>query len=221
MIRGVPFNVHQNRLTMQIYDTQKARFTFLHFFSNEFSCDSPRKYRLSLKNKKIFLFQSFLSFTPSQGIENSSIPPPLRATFSTMKIPISFPFCFNSSCPRIATCLRFTAGKELSETKQYALSVLPHVLQANGDCPMYRVNTPIKGAYGFSTLFSNVKKKDISLIRKKVIENLGSQSGYYRYNNGTRLLTPAQQELILALFQEYGYKENLLFDHYCETYDLT
>lgn len=139
----------------------------------------------------------------------------------TMKIPSSFPLCFNTSCPRIATCLRFTAGKELAGTKLYALSVLPHVLQANGECTMYRNNAPIRGAYGFSTLFSNVKKKDVALIRKKVIEYLGSQSGYYRYNNGTRLLLPEQQEQILTIFREHGYQEHLRFDHYCETYDFT
>ena len=67
MIRGVSFIVHQKRLTMQSYDTPKARFTFLHFFSNEFSCDSPRKYRLSLKNKKIFFIPKFSLLYPLSG----------------------------------------------------------------------------------------------------------------------------------------------------------
>lgn len=138
-----------------------------------------------------------------------------------MKVPPTFPLCFNTSCSRITTCLRYTAGLNLPKTKLYALSVLPHTLQPNGVCPMYRDNSPIKGAYGFSTLFSNVRKKDISLIRGKVKEYLGSQSGYYRYNKGTRLLLPVQQEKILQLFREHGYQENLRFDHYCETYDFT
>ena len=138
-----------------------------------------------------------------------------------MKIPSTFPLCFNSSCPRKATCLRYVAGAQLPDTKLYALSVLPRTLQADGECPMYRGNTPIKGAYGFSTLFSNVKQKDVSLLREKVIKYLGSQSGYYRYNNGTRLLLPEQQAQILTLFREHGYQEHLRFDHYCETYDFT
>lgn len=86
---------------------------------------------------------------------------------------------------------------------------------------MYRANTPIRGAYGFSKMFENVRKKDVSLLREKVIEYLGSQSGYYRYNSGQRLLLPEQQEQILALFREQGYQENLSFDHYSETYDFT
>jgi hypothetical protein len=138
-----------------------------------------------------------------------------------MKIPSAFPLCFNSSCPRKATCLRYVAGAQLPNTKFYALSVLPRTLQADGECPMYRENTTIKGAYGFSTLFSNVKQKDVSILREKVIEYLGSQSGYYRYNNGTRLLLPEQQAQILTLFREHGYQEHLRFDHYCETYDFT
>ena len=144
-----------------------------------------------------------------------------KSEIKTMKIPSTFPLCFNSSCPRKATCLRYVAGAQLPDTKLYALSVLPRALQPNGTCPMYRDSTPIKGAYGFSTLFSNVRKKDVSNIRAKMMEILGSQTGYYRYNNGTRLLLPAQQEQILTLFREYGYQEHLRFDHYCETYDFT
>ncbi len=138
-----------------------------------------------------------------------------------MKIPLTFALCFNASCPRTNYCLRYVAGTQLPETKHYALSVLPRTLRANGECSMFKENAPIKGAYGFNTLFSNVRKKDVSFLREKVIECLGSQSGYYRYNKGTRLLLPVQQEKILQLFREHGYQENLRFDHYCETYDFT
>ena len=110
---------------------------------------------------------------------------------------------------------------KLSDTKLYALSVLPHLLRSDGDCPMFRDASPIKVAYGFSTLFSNVRKKDIPFIREKLMEFLGSQSAYYRYNNGKLLLTPVQQERIYAIFSEYGYQDNLHFDDYSETYDFT
>lgn len=138
-----------------------------------------------------------------------------------MRIPPTFPICLNTACPRIATCLRFTAGKDLLPTQQCALTVLPHVLTPDGECPMYRDNAPITVAYGFSILFSNVKKKDVIPIREKIIEYVGSQSGYYRYNNGARQLTPLQQERILAIFREFGYQENLSFDNYSETHDFS
>ena len=138
-----------------------------------------------------------------------------------MKIPPTYALCFNTSCPRAATCLRYVAGKETLTTQKTALTVLPHVLQSDGVCEMYREHAKITAAYGFSILLSNVRRMDVVPLREKIIDYLGNQSAYYRYNNGKRLLTPVQQEHILTIFREKGYTDNLCFDNYCETYDFT
>lgn len=136
-------------------------------------------------------------------------------------IPSSFAVCCLSNCLQKDKCLRFIAGAKLETTKICALCVLPHALQPNGICQMYRDCTPIKGAYGFCTLLSNVKKKDLLPLREKIMTYLGNPTAYYSYRSGKRLLTPEQQEQILAFFREQGYIENLHFDYYCETYDFT
>ena len=136
-------------------------------------------------------------------------------------IPSSFAVCCLSNCLQKDKCLRFIAGAKLETTKFCALCVLPHALQPNGTCQMYRDCTPIKGAYGFCTLLSNVRKKDLLPLREKIMAYLGNQTAYYSYRSGKRLLTPEQQEQILAFFREQGYIENLHFDRYCETYDFT
>lgn len=136
-------------------------------------------------------------------------------------IPSSFAVCCLSNCLQKDKCLRFIAGEKLDTTKICALCILPHALQPNGTCQMYRDCTPIKGAYGFCTLLSNVRKKDLLPLREKIMAYLGNQTAYYSYRSGKRLLTPEQQEQILAFFREQGYIENLHFDCYCETYDFT
>ena len=136
-------------------------------------------------------------------------------------IPSSFAVCYLANCPRKDTCLRFIAGAKLEKTKICAFCILPHTLQLDGTCKMYRDSAPIKGAYGFTTLLSNVKKMDLLPLREKIMAYLGNQTSYYRYRSGKRLLTPEQQEQILAFFREHGYHENLRFDYYCETYDFS
>ena len=102
--------------------------------------------------------------------------------------PSSFAVCYLANCPRKDTCLRFIAGEKLEKTKIFALCVLPYALQPNGTCQMYRDSTPIKGAYGFCTLLSNVKKKDLLPLREKIMAYLGNQTAYYSYRSGKRLL---------------------------------
>ncbi|MDY6033294.1 MAG: DUF6078 family protein, partial [Alloprevotella sp.] len=46
-------------------------------------------------------------------------------------------------------------------------------------------------------------------------------TSYYRYQRGERLLTPEQQQWILKLFASKGYTDQLLFEHYVESYDFS
>lgn len=85
------------------------------------------------------------------------------------------------------------------------------LLQANRHYPC--------GAYGFKALFAEIKKKDEKPIRDRIKKYLGGNTAYYRYHHGKRLLSPDQQEWILALFRQHGYTEELHFDGYRDIYD--
>lgn len=133
-------------------------------------------------------------------------------------IPPSYPLCFHGTCPLAATCLRHLAGEHLPADAVWGPAVYPTALK-DGQCKMYHKTRVIHAAYGFDTLFHDVKKRDDTPLRDSLKSYLGGHGTYYRYNRGERLLTPEQQAAILDLFRSYGYTENLAFDHYRDVYD--
>lgn len=136
-----------------------------------------------------------------------------------MKVPSTFPLCFNTACPRKETCLHYTAAQHIESTRKVGEAIYPSALQPDGSCIYYRESKVINQAYGFRNLFAHVKQKDAEILRNKIKQYLGGHGTYYRYNRGERTLTPEKQEWILNLFREYGYTDFLTFDEYLTDYD--
>ena len=77
-------------------------------------------------------------------------------------------------------------------------------------------------ARGFVGIYKQLKSRDARHdIRMALTDYLGSKGAYYRYRDGERLLTPAQQQWILNLLARYHVTEGVRFDEYIDTYDLT
>ncbi len=134
------------------------------------------------------------------------------------QIPPSFTRCFDEKCPHAAACSRYLAGRFIPEGWTTGPAVYPTARQGDR-CALFRPTRVIRAAYGFDKLFEEVKHKHTSLLRRRVKSYLGGNSAYYRFHHGERMLTPEQQERIIALFRSYGYTEELRFDHYRELYD--
>lgn len=98
------------------------------------------------------------------------------------------------------------------------MAVYPSALNAD-ECEHFKPIRKIHAAYGFKTIFSEVKRKDDKPLRDRMIAYLGSRGAYYRYNSGEKKLTPEQQEWIINLFKSYGYTDNLTFDYFTDIYD--
>ena len=79
----------------------------------------------------------------------------------------------------------------------------------------------MRGAYGFNTMLNDLKRKDEELLRGMITDYLGSNTTYYKFNRGEKLLTPEQQEWILALFRKYGYTGEKEFEGYRYIYDFS
>lgn len=139
--------------------------------------------------------------------------------FTYEMLPPSWLFCFLGGCPKAAQCVRHLSSTVIPNDKTVGFAVLPTALKGNG-CKHFKQIRKIRAAYGFKTLFEDVKRKDDTPLRDQLKAFLGSHGSYYRYHNGTKLLTPEQQDRILAIFRRWGYTENLRFDHYKEVYDL-
>ena len=136
------------------------------------------------------------------------------------QIPPSFERCFQSDCPQAATCARYLAGQHIPAGRVAGPAVYPTARQGD-KCVKYKRTRIMHAAYGFKTIFAEVKKKDDTLLRNRIKAYLGGNTTYYRYHRGERLLTPEQQQWIVNLFRKYGYTENLGFDEYRDLYDFT
>ncbi len=134
------------------------------------------------------------------------------------QIPPSFIRCFDEKCPHAAVCSRYLAGRFIPEGRTAGPAVWPSARQGDR-CVLLRPTRVIRAAYGFKGLFEEVKHMHASLLRRLVKNYLGGNSAYYRFHHGERMLTPEQQEWIIALFRSYGYTGEVRFDHYQERYD--
>lgn len=132
-------------------------------------------------------------------------------------LPSSWAFCFNENCERKDSCMRQLTTRLIPDNKKTANVVLPSHY-CNNACEYYHEKRIVTVAWGFELLFTDVKAKDIAVIRKELFSLLDSRTSYYRYAKGERFLTPEQQEEVLSVFRRYGYTTNLQFDHYKEAW---
>lgn len=135
------------------------------------------------------------------------------------KYPKTYLHCFIAECNKKETCAHYIASQHLRKDDVMGNAVFPRALQSNDGCKYYKQLKTFTAAWGFDKLFENVKYKDMSAIRKAIKEYLGGNGTYSRYKRGERLLTPVQQNWIINLLKNYGYTENLQFDHYADTVD--
>lgn len=128
-------------------------------------------------------------------------------------VPKGYQLCFNKECVKKDECLRFLAGSELPDNRDWGPAVYPNIKKDEDGCRFLEKGEPQVMAWGFNTLFSEVKHKHIKHLRTTLKQYLGGHSNYYRYHNGERLLNPQQQKWIIDFFRRTGYTENLAFDH--------
>lgn len=143
----------------------------------------------------------------------------LYSDFTYEMLPPSWHYCFLDGCPKADQCILHLSSRVIPDNQTIGYAILPTALK-DGKCPHFKQIRKICAAYGFKTLFEDVKRKDDTPLRDQLKAYLGSHGAYYRYNNGTKLLTPEQQQHILNIFRQWGYTTNLTFDHYRDVYDV-
>ena len=116
------------------------------------------------------------------------------------------------------TCMRYFVGEQAPTSLTRGSAVYPNALKGDA-CEHYFEKRVIRVAWGFHTLFSEVKRKDDVSLRYEIKTFLGGHGTYYRYMNGQRTLTPEQQADILGMVHNYGCTANLVFIHYANVYD--
>lgn len=135
-------------------------------------------------------------------------------------LPPSWAFCFIDGCQQACKCIRHISSRVIPSETTSGNAIYPTAINA-GSCPHFKAIRKIHAAWGFDTLFEDVKMKDVATLRKAIKQYLGGHGTYYRYHNGEKLLTPEQQQWIVDLFKSQGYETSLKFDHYRDVYDFT
>lgn len=142
-----------------------------------------------------------------------------KIIITKMKTTPGYAACFRDDCPRAEECLRHLYGKNLPEDRLIGPSIYPTVPIRSYGCQFFKTSEPQMMAWGFSTLFEDVRSRHVLPMRRAMQKYLQGRSNYYRYHRGELLLSPVQQQWIATLFQENGYANNIVFDHYVEAYD--
>ena len=143
-----------------------------------------------------------------------------KTLFNYADAPKSWYNCFNSACPKAGECMHFMTGKNVPADVTLGNAIYPNACK-NGECRFFKQIRMIRGAYGFNSMLNDLKRKDEELLRGMITDYLGSNTTYYKFNRGEKLLTPEQQEWILALFRKYGYTGEKEFEGYRYIYDFS
>lgn len=123
-------------------------------------------------------------------------------------------YCFNAECPMASKCFRFQSRRFKPESVVCGCAVYPDVFTAQG-CKCFVVPQVVNVAWGFRRLYDDVKTRHADNIKLRVMGLLGGKTNYYRYNRGEKKLLPEQQQLIAAVFREYGYNQ-VNYEHTAE-----
>lgn len=136
----------------------------------------------------------------------------LEVMVTQRDLPSSWSYCFNDDCQRKDECVCYLSRKYLKDTMITARTVLPNAWK-NRDCAAFTQIQMVKVAWGFDSLFAEVKMKDAPTLRLRMRSYLGSKGQYYRFKLGQRKLSPKQQKGVLQIFHDLGY-DDVKFDHY-------
>lgn len=142
-----------------------------------------------------------------------------NAAISGSPIPSSWLYCFNANCPRKDDCVRYRSTCAIQKGQTTGYTVYPTALRQDATCPHFKQLQMIHTAWGFGTMFDEVKAKDAPLLRSLIKHYLGGNGSYYNYHHGRRHLSPEQQEWIKQLFKRFGYTD-AEFDFSQEEIDL-
>ncbi len=134
--------------------------------------------------------------------------------------PRDWGICLQTDCPLAATCLRHRVAELCPTTVKRHVVVMPSARKGD-ECSAFVNPDPIVLAYGLKCTFTHVSKWHLEAMLPELKGYFGSHSTYYRYYNGQRALTPADQRRVAALLKKYGYKDAPKFDKTIETYDFT
>ena len=133
-----------------------------------------------------------------------------KKTYTTA--PADYPVCIHSDCPQAATCLHRLAFSEKKEST-YLRLINPSLCKPSDKCKFYRDSTPVVYARGFLNFQKKLYPGQYQTFMMMLIGKFG-RTGYYERRRGATALSPKEQDIVRAVYQKVGAKEEIEFDSY-------
>lgn len=144
-----------------------------------------------------------------------------KETFDYSKVPYCFGLCAAEDCSRANTCLRRVAYNHVPADVPFTSMLNPKAVEAmKGECEYYLPNVKVRYAKGFVRTARALSVNASGTFRCSLI-NLWGIRRYYQMRKGEVLLSPAEQQQVIALAKKLGAHQEEYFDAYVEEYSWT
>ena len=141
-----------------------------------------------------------------------------KESFDYSKVPHNFGLCAAADCPHADTCLRRIAYTHTPASVTFPPTLNPKTIEAMaGKCEYYRSNQKVRYAKGFVRTTEALAVSASGTFRYGLIGNWGIRR-YYQKRKGETLLSPAEQQKVMALARKLGLQQEEYFDSYVEEY---
>lgn len=126
--------------------------------------------------------------------------------------------CHSERCPLHEHCLRAILSHYVPNDRLVTNSVnLNNPQMQTEQCPFYRNDQPRRMPVGLTWLYHDMPGWQERVVKANLIRHF-TRTGYYRYRNGSRPITPDVEAYIRQLLIGHGITQEPHFDGYVETY---
>ena len=134
---------------------------------------------------------------------------------TNISVPADYPVCVHADCPMAVTCLHRLAYAQIETSNYYLRLVNPRRCSMDAKCEYYRDSAPMLYARGFKNFQEKMYPKQYKRFMHRLIGKFG-RTAYFERRRGETLLSPKEQQIVLAALREVGIVEKLEFDAYEE-----
>ena len=137
-------------------------------------------------------------------------------TFDYSKVPHNFGLCATDTCPYTDTCLRRIAYTYAPSNNIFLYVLNPKAIESTaGKCKYYCSNKKVRYAKGFIHTAEAISVGQSGTFRYRLIGLWGIRR-YYQKRKGETLLSPTEQQQVIAIARNLGLQRAEYFDAYVE-----
>lgn len=142
-----------------------------------------------------------------------------KERFDYSKVPYNYGLCAAEDCQNAGTCLRRMAYTYAPADIAFLHTLNPKTIKAMaGKCKYYCSDEKLRYAKGFVRTTEALAVSVAGTFRYHFIGCWGFRK-YYQKRKGEILLSPAEQQQVVALAQKLGVHQEEYFDSYVEEYN--